>query len=300
VLFVFHLLFLVFRLQVQSLRTSVSISSGVLGAAGTFAAGFQSFLEDQRSLRPSDILVLYFSACSILYIPMLRSLWLMPSDYVPRALWTVVFVCNTLVVFAESARKSRFIRPLYKGATAEQVAGFWSRSFFIWVLPFFQTGYSKELKLRDIPKADLELQAKSTWKGLDASWNHIHGRHRLLRAAFAANLWSFVSAVAPRLALTAFRFCQPFLVQSSVSYLSAGPEMGQDMYGQGLVGGFLLVYLGIAVSNWTMLCSTCSRTNTFNSDIASSVLTSDKSNDRSSPLWFDCPNISAYDDSTSL
>lgn len=244
--------------------------------------------------------MLYFSATSILYVPLLRSLWLIPSDYTPRALWTVIFVCNTLVVFAESVRKYGFLRPVYKGATAEQIAGFWSRSFFIWVLPLFQAGYSKDLKLRDIPKADHDLQVKSTGKDLHAAWNRIRGRHRLLRASLASNLWPVLSAIAPRLALTAFTFCQPFLVQSSVSYLSAEPDMGYESYGQALVGGFLLVYLGIAVSTGTRRCSTSSRTNTYNSDIASCLLASDVPDDCSSPFWSDCPDLPTYDHLTSL
>ena len=44
-----------------------------------------------------------------------------------------------------------------------------------------------------------------------------------------------------------FNFCQPFLIEASVSYIGAGPEKGNESYSQGLVGAFVLVYLGYAV-----------------------------------------------------
>lgn len=249
-LFVLHLLFLVFEVQTPRIYTRLSLPSGILNAAAIMTAALQSFMEDQRSLRPSDVLVLYFSASSLLFIPRLRSLWLIPSIDAPRALWTVIFVGTTVVVIIESAHKTRFLRPAYQNSTAEQKTGFWGRSFFIWVLPLFQAGYSKILQLEDIPKVDHALEERSTWTDLEASWHLTRGRHRLLRAVFAANRWPFMSAIIPRLALAAFTFCQPFLIASSVSYLGTKQETNNDtsMYGPALVCAFLLVYLGIAVS----------------------------------------------------
>ena len=156
VLFVLHLLFLVFRLQAAQLYTSLSNTSGVLSAVATLAAGLQSLLEDQRSLQPSDMLVLYFSMSAILSIPRLRSLWLIRSDYVTSTLWTAIFICITLTVIIESLRKTRFLSEQYQSATKEQTVSFWSRGLYIWVLPFFQVGYSKIIKLADIPRVHVD------------------------------------------------------------------------------------------------------------------------------------------------
>ena len=207
-------------------------------------------MEDQRSVQPSDMLVLYFSISSILFIPRLRSLWLLSSASVPKGLWTAIFTVTTIIAFVESLKKTRFLRPSYRGISLEEMTGFWGKSFFIWVLPLFQAGYSKLLQLDDIPKVDTDLQEQSTWTDLNRSWNSIQGRHRLLRAAFFANHWPVLSAVMPRLALAAFTFCQPFLVNASVLYLNSGQGKDDDtkVYGPALVGAFVLVYIGIAVS----------------------------------------------------
>jgi ATP-binding cassette subfamily C (CFTR/MRP) protein 1 len=246
-LLVLHLLFLAFRVRTPRLHTSLSIASGVLGAAATLAAGFMSLLEDQRSLQPSDMLVLYFSASAVLSIPRLRSLWLISSDYTIRALWTAILVGIVLVVIAESLQKTSFLSSQYKGVTKEQTVSFWSRGFYIWILPFFQVGYSKTFQLLDIPRVDEYLEEESAWADLEASWKKIEGRHRLLRAALCANIWPFAFAIIPRLSQSVFTLCQPFLIETSVSYVAAGPEQGNQNYSQGLVGAFVLVYLGYAV-----------------------------------------------------
>lgn len=207
-------------------------------------------MEDQRSVKPSDMLVLYFSLSSILFIPRLRSLWLIPAIDAPKTLWTAIYIVTTVVAFAESLRKTNSLRPTYRSISLEEMTGFWGKSFFIWVLPLFQAGYSKLLHLDDIPRVDSDLREQSTWTDLDKAWNRAQGRHRLLRAAFFANYWPILSAVMPRLALAAFTFCQPFLVNASVSYLNTGKgkDDGTAVYGPALVGAFVLVYLGIAVS----------------------------------------------------
>lgn len=248
-LFAMQVLFLVLRLRAADLDTRLNVASGVLAIVAVAAAGVLSFLEDQRSLHPSDILVLYFSASTLLALPRLRSLWLVDVDAgnAARALWTVVFAITMLVVFVESVLKTSILQPPYQCIATEQTTSFWSRSFFVWVLPFFRTGYSKDLDLDDVPKVSEDLEERATWTKLETSWQSTHGRHRLLRATFVANMWPFLSAVTPRLALSAFTFCQPFLIESSVSYLSTPEDRDHSRYGQALVGAFVLVYLGIAV-----------------------------------------------------
>ncbi|KAH8668572.1 ABC transporter [Xylariales sp. PMI_506] len=248
VLFVLHLLFIVSRLRNPQLYTRLSVASGSLSSAAVLAAGVQSLLEDQRSLQPSDMLVIYFSASTLLSIPRLRSLWLIPSDHTTRALWTAIFVCIVLVVIVESLRKTKFTSERYRGVSKEQTVSFWSRGFYIWVLPFFQVGYSKTIQLADIPEIDNYLKEESAWKELEVCWQETEGRYRLLRAAFAANIWPFALAIIPRLAQSVFTLCQPLLIEVSVSYIGAGPEKANKSYSQGLVGAFVLVYLGNAVS----------------------------------------------------
>lgn len=223
------------------------MTSGILNIIATFAAAVLSFMEDQRSVEPSDILVIYFSASSILALPRLRSLWLIPSVDACRGLWTTIYIFTVAMLFVESARKTKILRPLYQGVTKEQICGFWGRSFFIWVLPFFQAGYSKVLQIQDLPEVDDDLQGQDAGEKLQAAWKTAKSRHGLLRATFRAYRWPFLSGVVPRLVLSAFTFCQPFLITATVDYMGKPATVESNKYGQALVGAYVLVYLCLAV-----------------------------------------------------
>lgn len=129
------------------------------------------------------------------------------------------------------------------------VSGIWGRSFWTWVIPLLRVGHANIIRIASIPRVDYDLQEEPTRTKLDAAWQGMQGhRHGLLRAAFTANIWPFFSAVPPRLLLTAFTFCQPFFINSSVSYLNNRPAADHaSSYGNALIGACVLIYLGVAV-----------------------------------------------------
>jgi ATP-binding cassette, subfamily C (CFTR/MRP), member 1 len=170
ILFVLHVLYTTFQVQTPALHTKLSVTSGVLNIIATLAATLLSFIEDQRSVEPSNILVIYFSASSILAIPRLRSLWMIPSISECRGLWTSIFIITVAMVFLESSKKTKLLGPLYHSVTKEQICGFWSRSFFIWALPFFQVGYSKVLQSNDMPEVDDDLRGENSGRKLQPAW----------------------------------------------------------------------------------------------------------------------------------
>lgn len=130
----------------------------------------------------------------------------------------------------------------------------------------------------------------------------------LIRAAYEANKWPFWSAVVPRLALLGFSLCQPFLIEAVVGYLASrerkeGDEEGETgspqpvYYGRALVGGFVLLYVGIAVSGiiaavipgWVDILTIVMGVG-FKGDI----LATDEPNDCSNSVGAYCYGVSAY------
>jgi ATP-binding cassette subfamily C (CFTR/MRP) protein 1 len=75
--------------------------------------------------------------------------------------------------------------------------------------------------------------------------NH-HHRHRLLRACVRAYLPSFLSPIIPRLCVTAFKFSQPLLIDTTVNFVEQREP--DTNFGKGLIGAWALVCIGIAVS----------------------------------------------------
>jgi ATP-binding cassette, subfamily C (CFTR/MRP), member 1 len=247
-LFVLHIIYTVFQIQTVSLQTRLSTASGVVSIIAIFAALVLSFIEDQRSVDPSDLLVIYFSFSSLLYIPRLRSLWLILPASTCRTVWTILYVFTLLALFLECAVKTKLLRPAYQNLTKEQLIGFWGRSFYVWVLPIFQLGYSNVMTIDDTLEVDKDLRGYSAGRRLQASWRRMKSPHRLLKATLQSNMWPLVTAIVPRLCLSAFTFCQPFLINSTVTYISntdTSPE--SKLYGPALVGAYALVYMGRTV-----------------------------------------------------
>ncbi|PWY66113.1 putative multidrug resistance-associated protein [Aspergillus heteromorphus CBS 117.55] len=248
VLFVLQIVFTVYQIRTAALHTSVSTPSAVLGLTATLAAVILSFFEDQRLIKPSDTLILYFSALSLLYIPRLRTLWQIPSIAVPRGLFTAIYVVIVLAVVFESARKTNLLRPLYKDVTVEQIYGFWGRNFFLWVFPLFRNAYTHVIGVDDLPDIDSCLKGDCAEAQIIQAWNKTHGKHRLIKATFRAYYGPFLSAILPRLLLAGFTFCQPFLISATIDYVDAPTTPESKRYGRALVGGYALVYAGMGIS----------------------------------------------------
>lgn len=260
-MFILHVVYTAFQAKSTRLRTGASIPAAVINITASLAATWTSFLEDQRSIAPSYILVLYFSAAGLLSLPRLRSLWLITGEdgvTVCRGLWTTIFIVTVLVLFAESASRFTSLQPLYQLRNREERSGFWGRSFYVYLLPLLKAGNSKVLDVNDLPGVDAELQGEDSGDRLrrEFSKRHTSGKNILIRAALAAYRPIFLWAIPSRLALTAFNFSQPFLITTTINFMGASATSENQNYGPSLVGAYILVYCGITVSQITRYCST--------------------------------------------
>lgn len=71
--------------------------------------------------------------------------------------------------------------------------------------------------------------------------------HSLFYVALKTLKWPLLSVVLPRLCLVGFNFAQPFLINRAIT-LSQQPVTEQTTnYGYGLIGAYIIVYMGIAV-----------------------------------------------------
>ena len=72
--------------------------------------------------------------------------------------------------------------------------------------------------------------------------------HALFFTTLSTLKWPLLSAVFPRLCLTAFNFCQPFLINAAISVAQQPITSKTTNAGHGLIGAYFLVYTGISVS----------------------------------------------------
>lgn len=78
--------------------------------------------------------------------------------------------------------------------------------------------------------------------------NKKNEKHALLSSWAYVERLSILLPILPRLCLIGFRFTQPLLVTKAIELASQPVNQRNDNVGYGLIGAYLLVYSGIAVS----------------------------------------------------
>ncbi|KAL4804941.1 P-loop containing nucleoside triphosphate hydrolase protein [Aspergillus unguis] len=247
-LFASHLVFLIVREKQKSPgRDSLSLAADCLELVAFLIALVLSYVSHCRSIRPSTPLVIFLSARSLLGIARVRTLWLGPQTKAAVP-FTIGFVLTILSTILESFGKESLLEvDKDKDPTPEPFSGFWKRASFVWLAGTFRRGYVKVLSVDDLPGLDGKLDSDAVagdlqrvWDGADKS-----SRYALLKACFRAYLVPFLAAAIPRAIMIGFTFCQPFLINATVSWVGLRDAPADS--GKALIGGFALVYVGLAV-----------------------------------------------------
>ena len=74
------------------------------------------------------------------------------------------------------------------------------------------------------------------------------GKHALLVTTAKSFRWSILAGVFPRLCVTGFTYSQPFLINTLINYIESPDPNVNKNYGYGLIGAYVLVFFGAAVS----------------------------------------------------
>jgi ATP-binding cassette, subfamily C (CFTR/MRP), member 1 len=273
---------LAFRLERPSAASGASVAADTLGTIASIAACSLSLLRHQRSSRSSTVLSLYLSVAILLDIARTRTLWLVSRNAgssQPAAAMTAVLAISSVALFFESletkwltlSSKTKDADQEKVSSFPEQYIGLWSRTVFAWLAATFRLGYTRIISVEDLPHLDRKLESHVTHDRLAQSWatcespctlslqsqfaetcclsvssDDRRARYSLLRACFRSFRASCLSAVLPRLCVSGFTFAQPFLINTTLSYLGQTDQNGD--YGKSLIGAWGLVYLGLAVT----------------------------------------------------
>ncbi|ETS75107.1 hypothetical protein PFICI_13591 [Pestalotiopsis fici W106-1] len=238
--------FLALRTQNNVVQTRASVAADVLSIIATAGVAWLSYIDHQRSLRPSTLLSLYLSVVIILNIARVRTLWLVGIIPAEAANLTLTFALTMATFLLESTeKKSTIITEERRYGAPEEYSGFWTRTAFAWLAATFRAGYSKVIVQEDLPKIDTRLQGHILHEKLVSTYAKCkYNLHSLLKACFRENLTSFLSGIPPRLCKSVFFFAQPMLINVTVSYV--GEASPDPSYGHALIGAWALVFLGIA------------------------------------------------------
>ncbi|KAK3377548.1 P-loop containing nucleoside triphosphate hydrolase protein [Podospora didyma] len=214
-----------------------------------------SFLEHSRSPRPSILLNAYLFLTILLDCAQARTLWLVSNtadEITFSRLFTAGLALKSIIVLLESAHKSRWVVHWdVKKHSPEEFSGLFGLGAFFWLNKLFLVGYRKILTMDDLFPLDSNMASATLHARLAdrLEVSKLGGKKYGLAKALAKGLAvSLLIPVGPRIALTAFNFCQPFLIETLLDYLQRPAEDSTKNLGYGLIGATLLIYTGIAVS----------------------------------------------------
>ena len=231
--------------------TTASVPNAVLTLVGVLALGLLSFVEHQRTIRPSLLVEFYLFLSLLFDSARVRTLWLQRFNSTIAAISTVAFAIRLILLVLEAISKKNILRANCKTPSVEARSGLFAKSFFLWLNPLLRTGYSRSISINDLPALDKHLTSDYLFTKLQIAWTSLSKKlpRQLLLLYFRKLGWHILSVVPPRLALIGFTFCQPFLIERAVEYSQEPVTTHSTNEGYGMIGAYAIVYIGIAVTN---------------------------------------------------
>jgi ATP-binding cassette, subfamily C (CFTR/MRP), member 1 len=171
-LFLCQTAFLAVRAVTPNLRTAASLTADILGLVSTLGACLLSWLDHYRSIRPSTLLAAYFSISSLLAVPRLRTLCLIPGAAGAAVTFGLILGLNLLNLWLESLSKhEHLLSPQkYAGLGSEPFSGLWKRIGYAWLLMTVRVGYAKILTVDDLPDLGLQVRSHVLLSKLEKAW----------------------------------------------------------------------------------------------------------------------------------
>ncbi|KAL2075027.1 hypothetical protein VTL71DRAFT_8807 [Oculimacula yallundae] len=235
---------------------NVFVSSIVLSLVSTFCIAALSGLEHTRSPRPSILIQTFLLLIILFDVVRARTFWLSAigsEEFVFCRLFTASIVGKTVLLLLESKQKTKQVKWDSENHSPEETAGIFGLAAYTWLYTIFWNGYRTVLTLEDLFTLDQrlatqDLQVKLRQHLEDSSNKGKKHGLGLAKALSETLSISLILPVLPRMGLIAFRFCQPFLINTLLDYLQKSNRESPANFGYGLIGAAFLIYMGIAVS----------------------------------------------------
>ncbi|KAL8819211.1 MAG: hypothetical protein Q9223_002310 [Gallowayella weberi] len=233
-----------------STRTKASIADSTVSWLSFLALGVLSYLEHQRTIRPSLLLELYLLLSLIFDAARVRTLWLQGYNNSPAVVASIALAFKSLLLVVEALGKQSSLRAEWVTQSPEATSGLFGKVLFLWLNRLFRTGYKNSLSVDDLLPLDKHLTSNYLSEKLQQPWANITTKapQSLLFLFFGRFKWRLLAAVPPRLGLIGFKFCQPFLIERAISFNRQPVNQSSTNQGYGLIGAYFFVYCGIAVT----------------------------------------------------
>ncbi|CAJ2506119.1 Uu.00g002490.m01.CDS01 [Anthostomella pinea] len=228
-----------------------AVPSAALSLIGALVLALLSYFEHQRSVRTSVLINFYLFFTVIFDTARSRSWSLLPELDTISTLFTTRVGVKVFLVILEARGKGSLLRSEFADVPPEATAGLFSQALFWWQNELFRRGFSNVLSVDDLFQLDKHLGAEYLHHRIRSTWDRVTknpGPNALFRTILDRLKWPILVVVPSRVCLIAFNFCQPFLIERAVRYSNEGSVAQNTNIGYGLIGAYVLVYVGIAVA----------------------------------------------------
>jgi hypothetical protein len=206
---------------------------------------------------------------SLLSLAKARTLYYVETNQSIPIVFTTVLCLKVVLLIVETIPKVSILKRDYRDSPPESTVGVLGECLFWWLNPLLLLGNRVDLTVPQLPKLDDRLCSTGIGEnGLEKIWRN--GKHVCLNISTGADdrvinlgkksghslLWAcfryfsgpILLGILPRALQVGFTFAQPFLVDTTVTWIG-GDDLSYTL-GQGyaLIGAFGIVYIGIAVS----------------------------------------------------
>ncbi|KAM3536550.1 hypothetical protein MY4038_000005 [Beauveria bassiana] len=217
----------------------LGIVSSALGLATALVMAALSYLEHERTVRPSTILCVYLLLSILFDAAQCRTLWLLHAQQPAqqRALLPALFT-------AQLANKALKRCP-------EAVASVFSRCSFWWLNDLLTRGFSATLDLDTLYETDEALRSSklvSEFQGRIVETKP--SKYRLLLVIAACLKVTLIKTVIARVFVTGFKFAKPFLLQYIITFVQNDQKGGEyhKEIAFALIAATGLLFIGTAVA----------------------------------------------------
>ena len=235
--------------------TKASLPTAAFSFVASIVLPIVSYLEHERTIRPSSLLNVYLFSTLLPDITRARTLWLQQYNHTTAIVMTVGVVVKAMLLLLEMLEKHDILAPTLEVSPPEATAGIFNKFFFWWLNSLFREGFSRTLAVEDLFILDKHLKSRYLETILQSAWIRVTRKtsNSLLITALRTLKWPLLSVIFPRLCLIGFNFAQPFLINNAIDFTNEPISDGSMNVGYGLIGAYLLVYCGIAVCAYSIL-----------------------------------------------
>lgn len=228
--------------------TKASVSAAALDFAAACVLFILSCYEHSRSVTPSTVISLYLLVSFAFDAVRLRTFYLIDTFAARNIahLLSLSLAAKFAVLVTEAVEKRSILLEPYKQLPPEQTSGIYNKTVFWWLNPLLKVGFGTNLRTNDLFSLDETLASANVYRRFERHWHakRKHGPNSLIFTTAAVLKWQLIVSAIPRLVLAAARFAQPFLVESTLRFVT---EQEDAATGWGLTGAWFLAYLAIAI-----------------------------------------------------